>query len=127
MYPDQSVSAVARARSVSPIGCAGSIAWSQRLPDGHFNLVLTGSHRYWILGEPPRPSHRLYRTVETERLDDPFPVGIGLVVQEGPRGQEESRRAVAALGRTQLGEGLLEGVEPARALEPLDRRDLVSL
>jgi Lon protease-like protein len=58
---------------VYPIGCAGSIAWAQRLPDGRFNLVLSGTHRYRIVGEEPRPAHRLYRVVLAERLDDPFP------------------------------------------------------
>jgi Lon protease-like protein len=58
---------------VYPIGCAGSIAWAQRLPDGRFNLVLIGTHRFRILGEVPRSANRLYRVVAAERLDDPFP------------------------------------------------------
>jgi Lon protease-like protein len=40
-------------------------------PDGRYNVVLRGSHRFRIVDEPPRPPEQLYRTVEVIRLEDP--------------------------------------------------------
>jgi Lon protease-like protein len=57
---------------VFPIGCAGRIAESQRLPDGRYNLVLRGESRFRVLEEPPRPGERLYRCARVEYLDDPY-------------------------------------------------------
>jgi Lon protease-like protein len=58
---------------VYPVGCSGLIAHAKELPDGRYNIVLAGTHRFRILSEPPRPEDRLYRTAEVERLEDPFP------------------------------------------------------
>lgn len=55
-----------------PIGCAGVIAQSQRLPDGRYNVVLAGTQRFRIEHEASRPEARLYRVAEVELLDDPF-------------------------------------------------------
>ena len=57
---------------VYPIGCAGTIGHSQRLGDGRFNVVLIGTHRFRITGEPSRPSERLYRVAQVEPLEDRF-------------------------------------------------------
>jgi len=56
-----------------PIGCTGLIRQAQQLPDGRFNIVLEGTHRFRILEEPPRPPERLYRMARVELLEDPFP------------------------------------------------------
>lgn len=56
-----------------PVGCAGIIAQSQRLPDGRYNIVLMGTRRFRIVEEAPRPPQRLYRVAQVELLDDPFP------------------------------------------------------
>ena len=58
---------------IYPIGCAGRLAQTQRLPDGRFNLVLEGVARFQILSEPPRPPERLHRIAEIEFLADPYP------------------------------------------------------
>jgi Lon protease-like protein len=57
---------------VYPIGCAGIISQSQRLPDGRFHIVLDGTWRFRIVEEPPRPAERLYRVAQVERLADPY-------------------------------------------------------
>lgn len=59
---------------VYPVGCAGIIAQSQRLPDGRYNIVLIGTRRFRILSEEPRSTSRLYRLAQVELLDDPFPI-----------------------------------------------------
>lgn len=58
---------------VYPVGCAGIIAQSQRLPDGRYNIVLAGTQRFRIEYEGPRPEGRLYRVAGVELLEDPFP------------------------------------------------------
>src|SRR5215468_4888707 len=51
----------------------------------------------------------------------------GIVLEERLRGEENARGAVAALGGAELGEGLLEGMEPGPAGHALDRRDRLTL
>jgi hypothetical protein len=68
---------------VYPIGCAGIVAQSRRLPDGRYDIMLAGTERFRIEREPERPPERLYRVAEVELLDDPFP--------------EEARERVAGL------------------------------
>ncbi|MDJ0852301.1 MAG: LON peptidase substrate-binding domain-containing protein [Myxococcota bacterium] len=62
---------------VYPIGCAGVISQSQRLPDGRFNIVLAGMQRFRIVRELEPEGDRLYRVAEVELLDDPFPPEAG--------------------------------------------------
>jgi Lon protease-like protein len=59
--------------SLYPVGCSGLVAQSQRLPDGRYNIVLSGTQRFRIVGELPRPEGQLFRTAEVEPLEDPFP------------------------------------------------------
>jgi hypothetical protein len=58
---------------IYPIGCAGVITESQRLPDGRYNLVLLGEHRVLIVGEVPPSESRLYRVAQVVRLPEPYP------------------------------------------------------
>jgi uncharacterized protein len=58
---------------VYPIGCAGVVTESQRLPDGRYNLVLLGEHRVRIVAEEPRSESRLYRVAQVVRLSEPYP------------------------------------------------------
>jgi hypothetical protein len=58
---------------IYPIGCAGVITESQRLPDGRYNLVLLGEHRVRIVGEEPRGESQLYRVAQVVRLPEPYP------------------------------------------------------
>jgi Lon protease-like protein len=58
---------------IYPIGCAGVITESQRLPDGRYNLVLLGEHRVRIVGEEPPSESRLYRVAQVVRLAESYP------------------------------------------------------
>ena len=58
---------------IYPIGCAGVITESQRLPDGRYNLVLLGEHRVRIVAEEPRSESRLYRVAQVQRLPESYP------------------------------------------------------
>jgi Lon protease-like protein len=73
VVPPEHAAAMADDPPVYPIGCAGLISQSHRLPDGRYNIVLVGTERFRITNEPPRPAGRLYRTAEVEPLQDPFP------------------------------------------------------
>ena len=53
--------------------------------------------------------------------------GRRIVGQQGLGGEEDARRAVAALGRAQLREGLLQRVQLAAIGHPLHRLDLAAL
>src|SRR6267378_6575461 len=50
--------------------------------------------------------------VAGERLADPLARRRGIVGEQRLRGEEDSRRAIAALRRAQLGERLLQRVQP---------------
>jgi Lon protease-like protein len=52
------------------IGCEGRIIQHERQPDGTYNILLEGLHRYRIRRELPQSSDRLYRVAEVERLED---------------------------------------------------------
>jgi hypothetical protein len=51
-------------------GCAGSILGAETLPDGRYNIVLAGTHRFRIEREEARPPDRLYRVAEVTLLAD---------------------------------------------------------
>ena len=120
---------------VYPIGCAGSIAWSQRLPDGRYNLVLTGSHRFRIAAEAPRTAQRLYRVVEAVRLDDPFPAASRERAAELRRRIIERLRQLGGPGSGQrISAELFAGVDDAifanslcqgLAFEPAEKQGLL--
>jgi len=57
------------------VGCSGVVTESERLPDGRYNIVLLGEHRFRILGEEERDGDCLYRIARVELLDDPYPSG----------------------------------------------------
>lgn len=58
---------------IYPVGCAGVITESHRLPDGRYNLVLLGEHRVRVVAEEPRSESRLYRVARVVRLQDSYP------------------------------------------------------
>lgn len=49
---------------VHPIGGAGEIVESEKLPDGRYNIVLHGRFRYRILEESPAAPYRVARVEE---------------------------------------------------------------
>ncbi|MDG2051736.1 MAG: LON peptidase substrate-binding domain-containing protein [Myxococcota bacterium] len=53
-----------------PIGCEGIISRAEEEPDGTWNLILTATHRFKIIAEPPRPAERGYRTAQIEYLEE---------------------------------------------------------
>lgn len=53
-----------------PIGCCGVVAEHQELPDGRYNIVLLGEHRFRIVGEEAPSDDRLYRVAQVRRLED---------------------------------------------------------
>lgn len=55
---------------VFPVGCAGRIAASEKLPDGRYNIVLAGEERFRIVEEVEGPPERLYRVARVELLED---------------------------------------------------------
>jgi Lon protease-like protein len=88
---------------VFPIGCAGTVTESQRLPDGRYNIVLRGDFRFRVVEEETRREPRLYRVARVVRLVDGY--------------DEADRERVAAL-RTRLLAAvgtLLREMEPERA------------
>jgi hypothetical protein len=88
---------------VFPVGCAGSVTESQRLPDGRYSIVLRGEYRFRVVDEEPRSEPRLYRVARVVPLVDAFP--------------EADRERVAAQRARILGAvaALLRDVEPERA------------
>lgn len=123
---------------VFEVGCAGTITENQELPDGRYNLVLSGTYRFRVLHEPPRPTEQLFRTAEVVPLEDAFDEG------DVPR-VKELRSRVLELSRQLLGhiapdrvdsfaEGRLERVEDAVLvnalsnsfpLEPAEKQQLL--
>lgn len=66
---------------VFPIGCSGVVERVSRRPDGRYDLVLLGTHRFRIVHEPPR-GERLYRVATVERLEEVFePTRDGATLQ----------------------------------------------
>ena len=50
---------------VYPVGCAGLITHSERLPDGRYNIILRGLEKFRIVGEDDA---RVYRLAHVEGL-----------------------------------------------------------
>jgi hypothetical protein len=88
---------------VFPIGCAGRVTESQRLPDGRYNIVLRGDYRFRVVEEEPRREPRLYRVARVIPLPDVY--------------AEADRERVAALrpGLLETVGTLLRELEPERA------------
>jgi Lon protease-like protein len=86
------------------VGCVGRIAHCEERPDGTFQLLLMGDHRFRIQQELTRPAEQLYRTARVELLDD-----------VEPDGEVESARLEAS--RSQLLELLSQIVSRARPHE----------
>ncbi|MGH0030969.1 MAG: LON peptidase substrate-binding domain-containing protein [Myxococcota bacterium] len=88
---------------VYPIGCAGTVTESQRLPTGQYDIVLRGEARFRIVEEEPREEPRLYRVARVVPLEDAYP--------------ESERERVARL-RSSIIENvgvLLRNTQPERA------------
>jgi uncharacterized protein len=91
------------------VGCSGLVEQSGQRPDGRYDLVLLGTHRFRILEERPREGPRLYRVALAEVLEERFDEG-----SEGARLQAMRADVVDLLGP------LLRHLVPraARQLDP---------
>ena len=88
----------------------GTIAWSRKLEDGRYDIVLEGVRRARILSEAPRGS---YREARVELLDDFIPPEAMAEVDEACEALlPVFRRLVALLPET------MEDVQPASWAEP---------
>jgi len=57
---------------IFPVGCAGVVTHSERLPDGRFNIVLKGIEKFRVTGED---GSRPYRLARIEGLPELVPQG----------------------------------------------------
>lgn len=91
---------------ILPVGGAGRIVASERLPDGRYDIVLQGEFRYRVIEEsPPAP----YRVARVDRLaSTPFPTPS----------DEAAVRLEAA--------GLFRELEKAMELPPLPDEEMVA-
>jgi hypothetical protein len=115
--------------AIYPIGCAGLITHSERLPDGRFNIVLRGLEKFRILGE----SHeRAYRVARIETIAET------LAAADRPLVSAERRRLEAmvapgnetpipdrALPKGMPDEDLVNGLAQYLELEPLEKQALL--
>lgn len=58
--------------SVFAIGCVGEIQRADELPDGRFNILLSGTQRFEIEREDAPDSERLYRLAHVRALEDVY-------------------------------------------------------
>ena len=72
VQPD-SVASMAGDPKIFDIGCLGRIAHAQERPDGTFQILLLGEHRFRILEELPRVGDRLYRSARVALIEDREP------------------------------------------------------
>jgi len=76
--------------AVFATGCEGAIVESESLPDGSYNIVLLGTHRFEIRSEHSPGADRLYRIAEVELLAEaPAPGGT----PSAPVGDTEEKPA----------------------------------
>lgn len=54
---------------IYPMGCAGLITHSERLPDGRYNIVLRGLEKFRVIREHDQ---RLYRMAEVDPIMEPL-------------------------------------------------------
>ncbi|MCI0702711.1 MAG: LON peptidase substrate-binding domain-containing protein [Planctomycetia bacterium] len=65
--------------AIESVCCLGEIVWSEKLPDGRYNLRLRGLCRARIVEE--LPAEKLYRTARVELMPDTAPSDLALLSQ----------------------------------------------
>jgi Lon protease-like protein len=114
---------------VYPIGCAGLITHSERLPDGRFDIVLRGIEKFRIEGED---ASRPYRLAHVQSLPEPIPDSD----REPLRKQRQRLEALLAAAVEREGSGprfppavpdddLVNALAQYLALEPVERQALL--
>jgi Lon protease-like protein len=92
---------------IHPVGGAGEIVESEKLPDGRYNILLEGRFRYRVLHEEDTPTP--YRVASIEEIASiPFPT------------EEDEDRALNKAG------SLFEGLRSALDLSPMPQEPLAS-
>jgi Lon protease-like protein len=114
---------------VYPIGCAGLIRHSERLPDGRYNIVLHGLEKFRIRSEDDSRSYRLAH-IETilEPLTDADRAGLraersrleALLVPK-----PEGRGADCTVPSTMSDEELVNALAQYLELEPVEKQALL--
>jgi len=61
-----------------PVGCIGEIVGVEELEDGRFNIVLLGSRRFRMIGEPDLGTAYRNAEVDAEAFDDSEPPPLSL-------------------------------------------------
>ena len=111
---------------VYAVGTAGLIIAGERLPDGRYNIVLTGITKFRILGED---QGRLYRLAEVEAIPEPIESSDRALLGRRRRQVEEAVRAVfpeAQLPPAEVSdEQVIDGLSLALPFEPSQRQQLL--
>jgi Lon protease-like protein len=134
--------AVADMRGDPPIfdvGCVGRIAHAEQRPDGTFQILLVGEHRFRIREEHPREGDRLYRSAHVDLLEDAEPVSeedlarldvtrvhvldvlTRIVNRARPDTSSEQLAGFANLEPTRLINALAQSI----SLDPIERQQLL--
>jgi len=112
---------------IYPIGCAGIITGSERLPDGRYNIVLHGLVKFRVTSEDQSRAYRLARVEAIPEVPDDDE-------REALRGQRPRLTAAlaASAGKTAepppatlSDEDLVNVLAQYLDLEPTDRQDLL--
>jgi Lon protease-like protein len=95
---------------VYPVGCAGLITFSEKHPDGRYNIVLRGYEKFRILDED---HSRSYRLAHVQSLPEEPSAEDRMILRD------ERRRLEALLVPQPLGRGVDPKVPPSMADEDL--------
>jgi Lon protease-like protein len=114
---------------VYPIGCAGVVTNAERLPDGHYNIVLQGLEKFRILDEEDGRSYRVARVdgmPESSGADDRESMSAArrrlealLVPQPSGRGADPK------LPSTMPDQDLVNALAQYLELEPVEKQALL--
>ena len=134
--------AVADMRGDPPIfdvGCLGRIAHAEQRPDGTFQILLVGEHRFRIREEYARAGDRLYRSARVDLLEDSEPTSddelarldatrvhvldvlTRIVNRARPDTSSEQLAGFANLEPTRLINALAQSI----SLDPIERQQLL--
>jgi Lon protease-like protein len=78
------------------VGCVGEIVNVEELEDGRFNIVLHGSNRFRLVGEPDLGTPYRHADVDISAFDDSEPPPLSLA--ERAEVEQEARRLGDAMG-----------------------------
>lgn len=108
------------------VGCAGLIIAAELLPDGRYNIVLTGITKFQILGED---QSRLYRLAEVEAIPESVASDDRALLSRRRRQAEDAVRAAfpeAQLPPAEVSdEEVIDGLSLALPFEPSQRQQLL--